>query len=56
MAGLQNLEEKVKGLTIDTLQDNDAFITTVMRATQSAIRNHQKEKLEALRNATLHRI
>jgi len=51
--GLKKLEEKVKGFKIENLSRNDSFITTVMHATQAAIRNHQKEKLEALRNAVL---
>ena len=29
------------------------FITTILQASQAAIRNHQEEKLEALRNAVL---
>ena len=51
--GLKMLEEKVKGFSIESLAENEMFITTVMHATQVAIRNHQKEKLEALRNAVL---
>lgn len=51
--GLKQLEEKVEGFKIESLSENEMFITTVMHATQSAIRNHQEEKLEALRNAVL---
>lgn len=51
--GLKELEEKIDGFKIESLQNNEMFITTVMHATQVAIRNHQKEKLEALRNAVL---
>ena len=51
--GLKGLEEKVEGFKIEDLSNNDAFITTVTHATQAAIRNHQQEKLEALRNAVL---
>ena len=51
--GLKGLEEKVEGFRIEDLGQNEMFITTVMQATQSATRNHQKEKLEALRNAAL---
>ena len=50
---LKMLEEKVKGFSIESLAENEMFITTVMHATQVAIRNHQKEKLEALRAAVL---
>ncbi|MBA7704693.1 hypothetical protein ES703_113511 [subsurface metagenome] len=51
--GLKMLEEKVKGFSIESLAENEMFITTVMHATQVAIRSHRKEKLEALRNAVL---
>jgi hypothetical protein len=51
--GLEELEKKINGFTIDSLRDNDAFVTAVMHASQAAIRNHQQEKLEALRNAVL---
>lgn len=51
--GLRELVEKVEGFKIEELAKNDIFITTVMHAYQMAIRNHQKEKLEALRNAIL---
>jgi hypothetical protein len=50
---LRRLEKKVQGFKIENLAKNDAFITAAMHATQSAIRNHQKEKLDALRNAVL---
>jgi hypothetical protein len=50
---LKELEIKVEGFKIESLRDNEIFITTVMHATQTAIRNHQKEKLEALRNAVI---
>jgi len=51
--GLKELEEKVEGFKIEELSKNEIFITTVMQASQAAVRNHQKEKLEALRNAVL---
>lgn len=51
--GLKDLSIKVDGFSLDNLSQNEMFITTVMQATQVAIRNHQKEKLEALRNAIL---
>jgi hypothetical protein len=50
--GLQELE-KVKDLNIDNLKNNENFVTITMQATQIAMRNHQTEKLEALRNAVL---
>lgn len=51
--GLANLQDKVDGFKLENLSENESFITTVMHATQAAIRNHQKEKVEALRNAVL---
>lgn len=51
--GLKGLESNVQGFKLEDLSHNEMFITTVMQATQAATRNHQKEKLEALRNACL---
>jgi len=51
--GLKAIEEKVDDFNIEALSQNGMFITTAMHASQAAIRNHQKEKLEALRNAVL---
>ncbi|MFA5232524.1 MAG: hypothetical protein WC410_02565 [Candidatus Paceibacterota bacterium] len=50
---LVKLQEKVEGFSIDSLSQNDVFITTVTHATQIAIRTHQKEKLEVLKNIVL---
>jgi hypothetical protein len=44
------VQRRVEGLTPERLA---AFITVAMQASQMAIRNHQEEKLEALRNAVL---
>lgn len=46
---LQRLESE--GLKIDELQSNEQFISAVMHASQVALRSHQDEKIEALRNA-----
>lgn len=43
-------EERVK---VEDLRDNDEFVSTVMQASQVAVRNHQQEKIDALRNAVL---
>ena len=51
--GLVELQEKVDGFKLENLSENESFITCVMHSTQAAIRNHQEEKLEALRNAVL---
>lgn len=47
------VEEKISGFSIAELADNEQFITCVTTASQIALRNHQKEKLEALKNAVL---
>ncbi|NMW23312.1 hypothetical protein HFP05_02535 [Rhodanobacter denitrificans] len=48
---LQELEDR--GVDISKLQDNEEFITAAMHASQLAMRTHQKEKREALRNALM---
>lgn len=47
------LQQQVDGLTPETLAANDVFVTVAMQASQVAIRNHQNEKIKALRNAVL---
>ena len=49
---LQTLEN-ARAIDVQSLQENEAFVTVVMQASQAAMRNHNKEKLEALRNAVL---
>jgi len=50
---LMELEKKVEGFKIENLKDNEVFITVVTQATVTAMRNHQKEKIEALENAVV---
>jgi hypothetical protein len=50
---LKELETKIDGFTIDNLAENEVFITTLINATQIAIRSHQKEKHDSLRNIVL---
>jgi hypothetical protein len=50
---LKELEEKIQGFSFEKLSENEVFVTTAMYATTIAIRNHQDEKIEALRNAVL---
>lgn len=50
---LEELEKRIEGFKIESLSQNESFISTVMQATQVAMRNHQEEKLEALRNAVV---
>jgi len=50
---LKLVEEKVEGFKIENLAQNEVFISTLLYATQAAMRTHQQEKLEALRNAVI---
>ena len=50
---LRDLEGRVEGFRFDDLRNNEQFISATLQATQAAIKTHQKEKLEALRNAVL---
>jgi hypothetical protein len=50
---LVELEEKVKEFKMPNLSTNEMFITTFTYALTIAVRNHQEEKIEALRNAVL---
>lgn len=48
---LLKLEEQ--GLNLEELQGNEHFVSTVMLASQAALRTHSQEKLAALRNAVI---
>lgn len=48
---LHELEER--GFDIESLSDNEGFISAVMHASQMAMRTHKDEKREALKNAVL---
>ena len=50
---LKALEARVEGFKIENLKDNEAFVSVLMHSSQAAIRNHEKEKLDAFRNAVL---
>ena len=50
---LNELSQKVDGLTPEALATNDAFVSAFAHATQAALRSHQTEELAALRNALL---
>ncbi len=54
LAGAVNeIQEKMSELTPEKLSQNEAFVTTALHATEIAVRTHQQEKLEALRNAVV---
>jgi hypothetical protein len=48
---IAELEVKIDGFSAKALTENEVFVTTVLQATQVAMRTHQEAKLEALRNA-----
>jgi hypothetical protein len=54
-AWFESLAERLKAVEarLESLGENPAFVTTVLQATQIALRTHQEEKLEALRNAVV---
>lgn len=47
------LQRKVDGLTPEKLAGDETFVSMAMQASQFAMRTHQREKLEALRNAVM---
>jgi hypothetical protein len=51
---LKDLEHCVNGFKVESLRENEVFVSAVLQATQAALRTHEREKLEALRNALLH--
>ena len=52
-ARLSDLEQKVEGFSLASLSDSPHFMTAVTTASQIAIRNHNEEKLAALKNAVI---
>jgi hypothetical protein len=50
---VNELQQKVENITPESLSQNESFISMSLRATEIAMRNHQKDKLAALRNAVL---
>jgi hypothetical protein len=52
-ARIVELEEKVSGFNIETLQENEKFVSAILQASSIASRTHRREKLEALANAVM---
>ena len=50
---LEQLETKFDGFKMESLENNEAFVSAALQATQIALRTHQHEKREYLRNALL---
>jgi len=51
---LQRLEKADERFKPEALMENEIFISMFIHATNIAMRTHQEEKLEALRNAVIH--
>ena len=50
---LRDLESKVAGFRFEDLAQNDQFVSATLVATQGALKTHQREKLDAFKNAVL---
>lgn len=48
---INELKEEIEGLSYEKLRDNEEFVSIVIYATTIAIKTHQEEKTEALKNA-----
>src|SRR4051812_2611295 len=51
--GLEDLRQKLEGLDVEALADDDVFVDAVVTASRVAVRTLQQEKLDAARNAVL---
>jgi hypothetical protein len=51
--GLEDAERKIDGFTIESITQDEAFVSAVIEATRSAISTHKDEKRDALRNGLL---
>ena len=52
---MESVAKRLEGVeaNVNSMRNDPAFVTTALQATQIALRTHQKEKLEALRNAVV---
>ena len=53
---VDEIKRRKPGLTLEDLSKNDAFVSAALQASQIAIRTHQREKREYLRNALIHTV
>ncbi len=51
---VSEIEQRFAEISREMLSQNEVFVTVALQATQIALRNHQEEKLQALRSAVLH--
>lgn len=54
--GVEELRERVEGLDLGSLADNDLFVDAVVTATRTVEHTHRGEKISALRNAVLNSV
>ena len=52
-AAVNQLHDRIDGLSVDRLAENESFTTALLHASQAAVRTHDQEKRSALRNAVL---
>jgi hypothetical protein len=52
---MESVAKRLEGVkaSVDSMREDPAFVTTLMQASQIALRTHREEKLEALRNAVV---
>ncbi len=52
---MESVAKRLEGVeaNVNSMRNDPAFVTTALQATQIALRTHQEEKLEALRNAVV---
>ena len=55
-AGVEELRQRIDGLNLADLADNDLFVAAVVSATRTVEHTHQAEKIEALLNAVLNSV
>jgi hypothetical protein len=54
--GVEELRQRMDGLSLESLADSDLFTDAVVMATRTVEHTHQAEKIEALRNAVLNSV
>src|SRR2546430_380405 len=54
--GVEELRQRMDGLSVEALAGNDVFTDAVVMATRTVEHTHQAEKIQALRNAVLNSV
>lgn len=50
---ISELQSRDPSVTVDSLRENEGFVSVVLQASQTAIRTHRAEKIATLRQAVL---